>query len=119
MAQTGTIDYAAVEGWEQLPKGYAHRDVAGVAVDGEDRVYLICRGDHPVIVYDQQGKFLRSWGEGEFTYRTHGISVGPNGTIFCTDDGNHTVRQFTPEGKLLMTLGVMNTPSDRDIMART
>ncbi|MGZ5174337.1 MAG: peptidyl-alpha-hydroxyglycine alpha-amidating lyase family protein, partial [Burkholderiales bacterium] len=33
-------------------------------------------------------------------------------TIFCTDDGNHTVRQFTPEGKLLMTLGVMNTPSD-------
>ena len=111
MAQTG-IEYVVVEGWEQLPKDYAHRDVAGVAVDGEDRVYLICRGDHPVMVYDQQGRFLRSWGEGEFTYRTHGISVGPNGTIFCTDDGNHTVRQFTPEGKLLMTLGVMNTPSD-------
>jgi len=112
MAQTDTIEYAVVEGWEQLPEGYAHRDVAGVAVDGEDRVYLICRGDHPIMVYDQQGHFLRSWGEGEFTYRTHGISVGPNGTIFCTDDGNHTVRQFTPEGKLLMTLGVMNTPSD-------
>ena len=91
---------------------YVHRDVAGVAVDGEDRVYLICRGDHPVMVYDQKGKFLRSWGEGDFTYRTHGIYVGPNGTIFCTDDGNHTVRQFTPEGRLLMTLGVMNTPSD-------
>ena len=65
MAQTGTIDYAVVEGWEQLPTGYAHRDVAGVAVDGEDRVYLICRGDHPIMVYDQQGHFLRSWGEGE------------------------------------------------------
>jgi DNA-binding beta-propeller fold protein YncE len=112
MAPSGTIDYVVVEGWEQLPKGYAHRDVAGVAVDGEDRVYLICRGDHPVVVYDQKGNFLRSWGEGEFTYRTHGISVGPNGTIFCTDDGNHTVRQFTPEGKLLLTLGVMNIPSD-------
>ena len=112
MAQASTMEYAVVEGWEQLPTGYAHRDVAGVAVDGEDRVYLICRGDHPIIVYDQQGNFLRSWGEGEFTARTHGISVGPNGTIFCTDDGNHTVRQFTPEGKLLLTLGVMNTPSD-------
>ncbi len=112
MAQSDTIAYAVVEGWEQLPTGYAHRDVAGVAVDGEDRVYLICRGDHPVIVYDQQGNFLRSWGEGAFTARTHGISVGPNGTIFCTDDGNHTVRQFAPEGKPLMTLGVMNTPSD-------
>jgi hypothetical protein len=112
MDQSPKIKYSVVEGWEQLPKGYVHRDVAGVAVDGEDRVYLICRGDHPVIVYDQKGNFLRSWGEGDFTYRTHGIYVGPNGTIFCTDDGNHTVRQFTPEGKLLMTLGVLNTPSD-------
>ena len=112
MDQAPKIEYSVVEGWEQLPKGYAHRDVAGVAVDGEDRVYLMCRGDHPVMIYDQKGKFLRSWGEGDFTYRTHGIYVAPNGTLFCTDDGNHTVRQFTPEGKLLMTMGTMNTPSD-------
>jgi len=119
MAQSGEIKYSVVQGWEQLPKDYVHRDVAGVAVDGEDRVYLICRGDHPVMIYDQKGSFLRSWGEGEFTYRTHGISVGPNGTIFCTDDGNHTVRQFTPDGKLLMTLGVMNTPSDTGYDGKT
>ena len=112
MAQSDKIKYSVVEGWEQLPKGYVHRDVAGVAVDGEDRVYLICRGDHPVIIYDQKGNFQRTWGEGEFSYRTHGIYVAPNGTLFCTDDGQHTVRQFTPEGKLLMTLGILNTPSD-------
>ena len=112
MAQTGARRYDVVQGWEQLPSGYVHRDVAGVAVDGEDRVYLICRGDHPIIAYDQKGNFIRSWGEGQFTYRTHGISVAPNGTLFCTDDGNHTVRQFTPEGKLLLTLGIMNTPAD-------
>ncbi len=110
--QTNALTYEVVEGWEQLPRGYEHRDVAGVAVDGEDRVFLICRGDHPVIVYDGRGRFLRSWGEGEFTYRTHGISVGPDEIVYCTDDGNHTVRKFTPDGKLLMTLGTMNTPSD-------
>ena len=112
MDQSAGIRYSVVEGWEQLPRGYAHRDVAGVAVDGENRVYLMCRGDHPVMVYDRKGRFLRSWGEGDFTYRTHGIYVAPNGTLFCTDDGNHTVRQFTPEGKLLLTLGTLNTPSD-------
>jgi hypothetical protein len=111
MAQTARR-YDVVQGWEQLPAGYVHRDVAGVAVDGEDRVYLICRGDHPIIAYDQKGNFIRSWGEGQFTYRTHGITVAPNGTLFCTDDGNHTIRQFTPEGKLLLTLGIMNAPSD-------
>ena len=106
------LNYSVVEGWEQLPKGYAHRDVAGVAVDGEDRVFLICRGDHPIIVYDQKGNFLRSWGEGLFTLRTHGITIAPDGTLYCSDDGHHTVRRLTPEGKLLMTLGTPNTPSD-------
>ena len=104
--------YEVVEGWEQLPKGFEHRDVAGVAIDGEDRVFLICRGDHPIIAYDEKGSFLRSWGEGEFTYRTHGISIAPDGTVWATDDGNHTVRQFTPQGKPLRTLGTLNTPSD-------
>src|SRR5213593_3682971 len=112
MAQGSALRYEVEEGWEQLPSGYVHRDVAGVATDSEDRVFLICRGDHPVIVYDRKGNFLSSWGEGEFTYRTHGITIGPDGTVFCTDDGNHTVRQFSPTGKLLMTLGTMNTPSD-------
>ena len=112
MASAAGINYSVVEGWEQLPKGWTHRDVAGVAVDGEDSVYLMCRGDHPVVIYDAKGNFKRSWGEGEFSYRTHGIYVAPNGSIFCTDDGNHTVRQYTPEGKLLMTMGILNTPSD-------
>jgi DNA-binding beta-propeller fold protein YncE len=110
-AGAGAVRYEVVQGWEQLPKDYVHRDVAGVAVDGEDRVFLICRGDHPIIRYDRAGNFLGSWGEGLFTYRTHGITIGPNGTVWCTDDGNHTVRQFTPDGKLLMTLGTLNTPS--------
>ena len=96
------VNYKVVEGWEQLPKGFAHRDVAGVAVDQQDRVFLICRGENPVIVYDREGNFLRTWGKGDFSMRTHGIYVAPNGTIFATDDGNHTVRQFTPEGRLLM-----------------
>lgn len=42
--------YGVVEGWEQLPSGYEHRDVAGVAIDAEDRVFLICRGDHPELL---------------------------------------------------------------------
>jgi DNA-binding beta-propeller fold protein YncE len=112
MTQARTLSYEVIEGWEQLPQGYEHRDVAGVAVDSEDRVFLICRGDHPIIRYDQKGNYLGSWGEGLFTYRTHGITVGPDQMLYCTDDGNHTVRKFTPDGKLLMTLGTMNTPSD-------
>ncbi|MGH7304440.1 MAG: peptidyl-alpha-hydroxyglycine alpha-amidating lyase family protein, partial [Candidatus Rokuibacteriota bacterium] len=41
----------------------------------------------------------------------HGITIGPDGTLWLTDDLHHTVRQFTPEGKLLLTLGDPDTPS--------
>ena len=54
MTHSEAPKYAIVEGWEQLPSGYAHRDVAGVAVDLENRVFLICRGDHPIIMYDER-----------------------------------------------------------------
>ncbi len=109
---TGDCRYSVAQGWEQVPEGWTHDDVAGVSTDPEDNVYLITRRKARVIVYDRQGRFLRSWGEDVFTERTHGITVGPDGSVYCTDDGDHTVRKFTPEGKLLMTLGTSGEPSD-------
>ena len=58
----------------------------------------------PMMVFDRHGKFLRSWGEGMFP-RAHGITMGPDNTVFCTDDGDHTVRKCTLDGKVLLTLG--------------
>jgi DNA-binding beta-propeller fold protein YncE len=102
-----------VAGWEQLPTGYAHPDVAAVAVDSKDRVFLFCRSEHPVMIYERDGRFVGSWGEGAFTMRTHGITIGPDDSVYCTDDAGHSVRKFTPDGKLLLTLGAnAGKPSD-------
>jgi sugar lactone lactonase YvrE len=109
---THTLTFEPVAGWEQLPAGFQHRDVAGVGVDQQDRVYLITRGDHRVIVYEPDGSFVRAWGEDVFTPRTHGLTVGPDGVVYTVDDGDHTVRRFTPEGQLQLTLGTPGVPSD-------
>jgi len=108
---TGDFRYEVVEGWEQLPAGWQHKDVAGVATDSEDRVYLITRSDPRVIVYNKDGSFASSWGEDEFTARTHGITVGPDDSVYCVDDGGHVIKKFTSDGKLLLTLGT-GQPSD-------
>ncbi len=104
--------YEAVEGWEQLPSGFTHRDVCGVTVDSKDRVYLVTRGDARVIVYEADGTFVKSWGEDTFTERTHGVCIDADDNVYVADDGDHTVRKFTPEGKELMVLGTANKPSD-------
>jgi DNA-binding beta-propeller fold protein YncE len=97
--------YVPVAGWERMPAGYEHPDVAAVATDSKDRVFVFCRSAHPVMIYERDGRFVGSWGEGMFTMRTHGLTIGPDDSVWCTDDAGHSVRKFTPDGKLLLTLG--------------
>ncbi len=108
---SGKYTYELVDGWAKYPEGWSFLDVGGISVDAQDRVYILNRSAHPVMVFDREGNFLMSWGEGLFK-RAHGSGVGPDGSVYCTDDKNHTVRKFTPEGKLLMTLGNEDQPSD-------
>jgi hypothetical protein len=105
MSTAVTPRYEAITGWERIPAGYTHPDVAAVAVDSKDRVYLFCRSEHPVMVYEPDGRFISSWGEGVFSMRTHGITIGPDDAVYCTDDAGHSVRKFTIDGKLLLTVG--------------
>jgi DNA-binding beta-propeller fold protein YncE len=96
--------------WEQCPADISHRDVAGVAVDAADQVYLFTRYDHQVLVYTADGKFVRAWGAGVFK-NAHNVKIGPDGAVYCVDNSDHSVRKFTPDGELLLTLGVPGTPS--------
>src|SRR5215217_1409949 len=107
---SGEHRYRVVENWAKLPDGWEFRDVAAVAVDSKDRVYVFNRGAHPMMVFDRDGNFLRSWGEGLFRH-AHGVHVSPDDTIFLTDDGDHTVRQCTLDGKVLLTIGIPGEPA--------
>jgi len=108
---SGEFRYDAMAHWEQLPPGWNFVEVVGVATDSKDQVYVFNRGEHPVIVFDHDGKFLTSWGERLFI-RAHGISIGPDDAVYCTDDCSHTVRKFTLDGQLLLTLGTPGVPSN-------
>jgi len=102
---SGEHRYRVVESWAKLPDGWDLRDVAAVAVDRRDRVYVFNRGAHPMVVLDRDGNFITSWGEGLFQ-RAHGLHIDADDNLYCTDDGDHTVRKCTTEGKVLLTIGI-------------
>jgi DNA-binding beta-propeller fold protein YncE len=110
----GRFRYEALPSWAQLPQGWSFGEVAGVATDSRDRVFVFSRSEHPVMVFDRDGRFQTSWGEGVFT-RPHGITFGPEDAVYCTDDLDHTVRNFTSDGRLLLTLGTSGRASDTGI----
>ena len=107
--------YERVAGWAKIPEGFSLGDPAsgipsgpaGVATDSNDRVFVFCRGNHPVLIFDRDGNFISCWGEGHFI-GPHGIFIGPDDSIYLTDYQLHIVGKFTPRGELLMRLGLRN-----------
>jgi DNA-binding beta-propeller fold protein YncE len=108
---SGAFTYLVSENWAQKPAGYSWQEVSAVAVDSKDNVFVFNRGEHPVMVFDRTGRFVRSWGEGVFA-RAHGITIGPDDSVYCTDDLDHTVRKFSPDGTLIWKLGTSGQPSN-------
>ncbi|HEY0980511.1 peptidyl-alpha-hydroxyglycine alpha-amidating lyase family protein [Schlesneria sp.] len=108
---SGGFTYRAIADWAKWPVDWHVWEVTGVATDSKDRVFVFNRSDHPVAVFDPDGNLLFSWGEGLFN-RPHGIWIGPDDSVYCTDDLDHTIHKFTAEGRHVLTLGTSGKPSD-------
>ena len=111
----GEHRYRSDPDWGALPSGWSYVEVAGVAADSQDNVYVFNRGEHPVVVFDRDGAFLRSWGEGTIE-RAHGIYITADDRLFLTDDKDHTVTEYTLSGERVMTMGVSGRPSDTGVV---
>ncbi len=98
---------------DTMPDGWKFGRVSSVAVDKSGEVYVFHRGEKadPIVVFDSEGRYLRSWGRGMFG-NEHGMRADPDGNIWVTDNGNHQVMKFDRKGELLLTLGVKGEPGE-------
>ena len=107
----GKYTYELADEWVKMPEGLSLLDVGGISVDAQDRVYVLNRSKYPIIIFDREGNVLKKWGEDLFN-RAHGSCIGPDGSVYCTDDRNHVVFKFSSEGEILMTLGTKGEHTD-------
>jgi sugar lactone lactonase YvrE len=118
--------YREVDNWAQLPAGMTWGQVISVDGDADGNVWVFHRGEPPLLEFDSSGKLLKSFGQGMFV-QSHGLFLDRDGNIWATDgrakDGKgQQVFKFSPDGKILMTLGkagvagdgpdTFNSPSD-------
>jgi DNA-binding beta-propeller fold protein YncE len=116
-----------------LPGNWMLGQVAGIAVDKDDNVWILhrpgtllddekgalknppetkcCTPAPAVLQFDREGKLLRSWGgpgQGYDWFESeHGISVDPDGNVWVGGNSpkDHHLLQFTPDGKFIKQLG--------------
>jgi sugar lactone lactonase YvrE len=110
--------YRTVRDWAQPPNGAKWAAVTAVEVASDGTIYVIhrCSGNScagrtepPILKFDKTGKLLKSWGEGMFVF-PHGATIDREGNLWVTDaqvqnGKGYQVFKFSPDGKVLMTLG--------------
>jgi DNA-binding beta-propeller fold protein YncE len=116
-----------------LPNNWIMGQVAGVAVDPDDHVWVVqrprsltddekaatlnpprskcCAPAPPVMEFDQEGNLLRSWGgkgDGyDWPQNEHGIFVDHKGFVWLAGNGENDgqILKFTRDGKFVMQIG--------------
>ena len=101
--------YREDAGWGKLPAGAKWAGVISVDPAPNGDVWVFHRSDPPLLRFDSTGKVVKSFGEGLFV-QAHGMTVDRDGNVWVTDaqikDGKgNQVFKFSPDGKLLMSLG--------------
>jgi streptogramin lyase len=119
--------YKLDEGWMKLPEGRKIGATFGLSIDRDGKSLWafdrcasadFCAGTNlaPIFKFDASGKVLANFGAGMFA-SPHGLYADHDGNVWATDfrdkDGKgHTVTKFSPDGKVLMTLGKAGVKGD-------
>ena len=107
---SGKYTYTLIQDWAKLPPGQTFGSVSAVATDSQDRVYAFQRAEPPVVIFDRDGNFVGSWGNGAFV-NPHGIYIEDD-IIYLTDREGSVAMKYTLDGKPLQIIGEHGVYSD-------
>jgi DNA-binding beta-propeller fold protein YncE len=107
LAVVVSADPFASTGFLKFPSEVEVGAMSAVAIDSSDQIYVLHRGEPPLVVFDSAGNYLRGWGQGLFKV-PHGLRVDREDNIWTTDNGNDVIRKFNRDGRLLATVNAQH-----------
>ena len=118
-----TLGYKVDAAWpKEKPAGGEWAAMSSIAVGPDGNVWTFNRGKIPVQVYTPDGALVKYWGQDGLFQNPHTVRFDNGGNLWLVDTGTQTVRKFSLDGKVLMTIGTpgeagndqthMNQPND-------
>ena len=91
--------------------GWSLGAVSGVATGHDGLIYVIQRGPDadPVLVFDRNGRLVRSWGKGDFNL-PHSLRLDRYGDVWAIDAGASRVIEYSSTGSKLLTISIEPVP---------
>ena len=125
MQEGPALNYTAMESnGLTFPEGVRMGLPGDLEFDSKGHLWVVSRpgngiNTQTVVEFDENGKYLRSFGEGVFGNRPHGIYIDPENNVWISDSSSHTVVKFNQQGQVLLTIGTKGTAGNWDEAAGT
>jgi sugar lactone lactonase YvrE len=99
--------------WAQLPQGTNwNGNTTWITADGKGNVMVLVRTAPYFRVFSRDGKFVKAFGSDGLFESAHSVTIDAQGFLWVTDSAAHVVSKFSPDGRLLMTLGRKGVAGD-------
>jgi len=109
---TANANWEVLPSWGQLPEGANWGAPSQIATSLDGNIVVLRRMAPSFFVFKPDGTFVKSWGE---MYKlAHGIRIDREGFIWVTDNSDNLVQKFSPDGKLLLTVGRQGSKGDNN-----
>lgn len=81
-------------------------EAVGVALNSKGHIFLLNRGNIPLLEFGPDGSFIRALGEGSTIWHAaHSVRFDAEDNMWIVDSGNNVVVKFNPQGKIIQALG--------------
>jgi sugar lactone lactonase YvrE len=105
--------YKVDPAWAQLPKGTTwNGNTTWITADGKGNVVVLVRTAPYFRVFTRAGAFVKAFGDAGLFESAHSVTIDAQGFLWVTDSAAHVVHKFSPDGRLLMTLGKKGVAGD-------
>jgi streptogramin lyase len=119
------IPFDSVPDFLKLPENMYFGEVAGIAVNSQQHVFVLSRGNTSgpaysaaaaqLLEFDKNGKFLREIGKNLYAWSyAHTVRIDRHDDIWVQDKGSDVVVRFSPQGRVKMVFGRKPEASDEN-----
>jgi hypothetical protein len=100
------LPFHVVEDFFKWPENVWPSEAVGVALNSKGHIFLLNRGNHPLLEFGADGAFIRSLGEGSTIFHAaHSVRFDADDNMWLVDAGNNVVVKFDAKGRIVQALG--------------
>src|ERR1700739_383759 len=106
MPKAPELSFRVVQDFFKIPADMIMAEAVGVAINSKGHIFILNRGNHPILEFDQEGNFIGSFGEGSPLFRVpHSIRFDAHDNLWYVAAGDNLVVKFDPKRRVEQALG--------------